>query len=97
VERWVVTQWARDRPLMFARSFIRFLTDTKYPQCDVIRSFLIDDPTNTGSQQHRYIVIRFVSKSAKFGIFTVVGLNGTLVEDKIHTFKFVSWIQQVTH
>ncbi len=31
-------------------------------------------------------VIRFVSTSAKFGICTVVGLNGTLVEDKMRTF-----------
>jgi hypothetical protein len=30
-----------------------------------------------------YTVIRFVSTSAKFGICTVVGLNGTLVEDKM--------------
>ncbi len=32
-------------------------------------------------------VIRFVSISAKFGICTVVGLNGTLVEAKKRTFK----------
>ncbi len=31
--------------------------------------------------------IRFVSISAKLGICTVVGLNGTLVEAKIHSFK----------
>ncbi len=30
-----------------------------------------------------YTAIRFVSSSAKFGICTAVGLNGTLVEDKI--------------
>jgi hypothetical protein len=30
-----------------------------------------------------YAVISFVSLSAKFGICTVVGLNGTLVEAKI--------------
>jgi hypothetical protein len=34
-----------------------------------------------------YIVIRFVSISAKFGICTVVDLNGTLVEGKIRTFR----------
>ncbi len=33
-----------------------------------------------------HTVIRFVSTSAKFGIFTVVGLNGTLVEDEMRTF-----------
>jgi hypothetical protein len=33
-------------------------------------------------------VILFVSVSAKFGIFTIVGLNGTLlVEDKIRTLE----------
>jgi hypothetical protein len=31
-------------------------------------------------------VIRFVSINAKFGICTVVGLNGTLVEGKIRTW-----------
>ncbi len=31
-------------------------------------------------------VIRFVSTNAKFGICTVVGLNGTLVEDKMRKF-----------
>ncbi len=30
-----------------------------------------------------YTVIRFISTRAKFGICTVVGLNGTLVKDKI--------------
>ncbi len=34
-----------------------------------------------------YTVIRFVSISAKFGIFTVVGLNETLVAAKICIFK----------
>ncbi len=34
-----------------------------------------------------YTVIRFVSISAKLGICIVVGLNGTLVEAKILTFK----------
>jgi hypothetical protein len=34
-----------------------------------------------------YTFIRFVSSSAKFGICTVVGLNGTLVDAKIRTFK----------
>jgi hypothetical protein len=33
-----------------------------------------------------YTVIRFFSTSAKFGICTVMGLNRTLVEDKMHTF-----------
>jgi hypothetical protein len=32
-------------------------------------------------------VICFVSTSAKFGICTIVGVNGTLVEAKIHTSK----------
>jgi hypothetical protein len=32
-----------------------------------------------------YTVIRFVSICVQFGICTVVGLNGTLVEAKIHT------------
>jgi hypothetical protein len=31
-------------------------------------------------------VIRFVSNNAKFGICTVVGLNGTLIEAKIRTW-----------
>jgi hypothetical protein len=34
-----------------------------------------------------YTVNRFVSIIAKFGICTVVGLNGKLVEAKICTFK----------
>ncbi len=34
-----------------------------------------------------HTVIRFVSINSKFGIWTVVGLNGTLVEAKIRTFK----------
>jgi hypothetical protein len=33
----------------------------------------------------RHTVIRCVSISAKFVICTVVGLNGTIVEAKIHT------------
>ncbi len=33
-----------------------------------------------------YTVIRFVSTSAKFGIGTVVGLNETVVEDKMRWF-----------
>ncbi len=36
-----------------------------------------------------YNVIRFVSISAKFGIFTVMGLNGTLVEANIRTLSQV--------
>jgi hypothetical protein len=32
-------------------------------------------------------IIRFVSISAKFGIGTVVGLNGALVDAKIRTLK----------
>ncbi len=31
-------------------------------------------------------VIQLVSTSAKFDICTIVGLNGTLVEAKMHTF-----------
>jgi hypothetical protein len=31
-------------------------------------------------------VIRFVSTSAKFGISTVAGLNGTHVEEKLRAF-----------
>ncbi len=39
-------------------------------------------------KRHRYTVIPFVSISAEHGICTVVmGLNGTLVEAKIRTFK----------
>jgi hypothetical protein len=34
-----------------------------------------------------HTVIRFVSVSAKFGTCTVVSVNGTLVEDKMRTFK----------
>ncbi len=33
-----------------------------------------------------YTVIRFVPRSAKFGISAVVGLNETLLEDKMPTF-----------
>jgi hypothetical protein len=33
-----------------------------------------------------HTVIRFVSTNAKFGICTVVGLNGTLVEEKMRKF-----------
>ncbi len=43
------------------------------------------DPLVEGSCFTRWsacTVIRFVSTSAKFGICTVVGLNGTLVEAK---------------
>jgi len=32
----------------------------------------------------KYSVIPFVSIGAKFGIYTVVGLNGTLVEAKLN-------------
>jgi hypothetical protein len=35
-----------------------------------------------------HTVILFVKISGKFGICTVVGLNGTLVEDKIRTFMY---------
>jgi hypothetical protein len=35
--------------------------------------------------QRIYTVIRFVSTSAKFGTCTVVGLNGTLVKNEMHT------------
>jgi hypothetical protein len=64
----------------------------KYPQCDVIRSYIIDDPTNTGSQKQGYTVIRFVSISSKLGICTVLGLNGTLVENQIHTFNCLTFV-----
>ncbi len=39
-----------------------------------------------GLQMRSYTVIRFVSISAKFGICTVVGLDGTLAEAKIRTW-----------
>ncbi len=45
-------------------------------------------------------VILFVSFSAKFGIYTIVGLNGTLLEDKIRTLKCpnqVYFFQQLYH
>ncbi len=42
---------------------------------------------NDFQQSLMYIVIRFVSINAKFGIFTIVGLNGTLIEAEIRTFK----------
>ncbi len=51
----------------------------------------IDWPTGSVVQispNEPHTVIRFVSSSAKFGICTVVGLNGTLFEAKIGTFKF---------
>jgi hypothetical protein len=35
-----------------------------------------------------HTVIRFVSISAKFGICTVVGLNETLFEAKLGTFRY---------
>ncbi len=34
-----------------------------------------------------YTVIRFLWVSAKFGICTVVSINGTVVEDKMRKFK----------
>ncbi len=34
-----------------------------------------------------YTIIRFVSTSAKFSICTVMGLNETLLEDKMRKFK----------
>jgi hypothetical protein len=37
-------------------------------------------------EEQRSTVIRFVSTSGKFGICTVVGLNGTLVEGKMRIF-----------
>ncbi len=40
-----------------------------------------------GILQEYHTVIYFVSSSAKFGVNTVVSLNGTLVEAKICTFK----------
>ena len=36
--------------------------------------------------RYRYNVIRFVSISAKSSIYTVLGLNGTFVKAKIHTW-----------
>ncbi len=35
----------------------------------------------------KYTVIHFISISSKFGISIVVGLNGTLIEAKMRTFK----------
>jgi hypothetical protein len=37
--------------------------------------------------QHVRTVIRFVRVSAKFGTCTVVSVNVTLVEDKMHRFQ----------
>jgi hypothetical protein len=37
-----------------------------------------------------HTVIRFVSISAKFGICTIVGLNGTLVKAKIRTWDHLN-------
>ncbi len=37
-----------------------------------------------------YTVIRFVSISAKFAICTVVGLNETIVEAKLHTWRHLN-------
>ncbi len=34
-----------------------------------------------------YTIIRFVSTSAKFSICTVMGLNGTLLEDKMRNSR----------
>jgi hypothetical protein len=45
-----------------------------------------------------YTVIRFVWVSAKFGTFTVVSVNGALVEAKnanIHPWIFAFYLQQV--
>ncbi len=42
---------------------------------------------NSEGRVTRYTVIFFVSNRDKFGICTVVGLNVTLVEAKIRTFK----------
>jgi hypothetical protein len=39
---------------------------------------------------HSYTVICFASISAKFGICTIVDVNGTLVEAKIHTSSDLS-------
>ncbi len=43
----------------------------------------------------RYAVIHFVSISDKFGICTVVGLIGALVEAKIRTFKCPKMVASV--
>jgi hypothetical protein len=50
-----------------------------------ITSLYVDYRESTPKHDHGqpYTVIRFVSTSAKFGICNVVGLNGTLVEDKM--------------
>jgi hypothetical protein len=42
--------------------------------------------TRFESQGGFFAELRFVSTNAKFSICTVVGLNGTLVENKMHTF-----------
>jgi hypothetical protein len=39
-----------------------------------------------------YTVIRFVSITANFDVCTIVGLNGTLVEAKICTFKYLKCV-----
>ncbi len=39
---------------------------------------------------YRYNVIHFVSISAKSSIYTVLGLNGTFVKAKIHTWDVLS-------
>jgi hypothetical protein len=45
-----------------------------------------EDKEHSGDR-NQYTVISFVSTSAKFSIFTIVGPNGTLVEDKMRRFK----------
>ncbi len=43
--------------------------------------------TKASGSVFAYTLIHFVSISAKFGIFTVVGLDRTLVEAKIAIFE----------
>jgi hypothetical protein len=43
--------------------------------------------TSAGERNGNCTVIRFVSTIANFGICTVVGLNETLIEAKICSFK----------
>ncbi len=68
--------------------FVYFSLITSVP----FRSMSVQLPNLALIETKRIAVICFISISAKFGIYTVVGLNKTPVEDKICTFKCTIWV-----
>jgi hypothetical protein len=55
-------------------------------EADMQLMLIYQEATYAFQMRRRCTVIRFISSSAKFGLCTVAGLNGALVDDKIRTF-----------